>query len=111
MHGEGRVSVDMHGTGQNDWVLIIDFTLRGITKRSNDLLLQVVEDLSYVFSDLRENGWDPNEVQKAREGFLAELLKARDGFVYRHEAILLAALERDGMPIVTQQAECVALSA
>ena len=27
------VSVDMHGTGQNDWVLIIDFTLRGIAKR------------------------------------------------------------------------------
>jgi polyisoprenoid-binding protein YceI len=27
------VSVDMHGTGQNDWVLVIDFTLRGITKR------------------------------------------------------------------------------
>ncbi|GAB7067306.1 YceI family protein [Mycobacterium hodleri] len=27
------VSVDMHGTGQDDWVLVIDFTLRGITKR------------------------------------------------------------------------------
>jgi len=27
------VSVDMHGTGQNDWVLVVDFTLRGITKR------------------------------------------------------------------------------
>jgi polyisoprenoid-binding protein YceI len=27
------VSVDMHSTGQNDWVLISDFTLRGITKR------------------------------------------------------------------------------
>jgi polyisoprenoid-binding protein YceI len=27
------VSVDMHGTGQNDRVLTIDFTLRGITKR------------------------------------------------------------------------------
>jgi polyisoprenoid-binding protein YceI/predicted dinucleotide-binding enzyme len=27
------VSVDMHGTGRNDRVLIIDFTLRGITKR------------------------------------------------------------------------------
>lgn len=27
------VSVDMHGTGQNDRVLLIDFTLRGITKR------------------------------------------------------------------------------
>jgi polyisoprenoid-binding protein YceI len=27
------VSVDMHGTGKDDWVLIIDFTLRGITQR------------------------------------------------------------------------------
>jgi polyisoprenoid-binding protein YceI/predicted dinucleotide-binding enzyme len=27
------VSVDMNATGQNDWVLIVDFTLRGITKR------------------------------------------------------------------------------
>jgi polyisoprenoid-binding protein YceI/predicted dinucleotide-binding enzyme len=27
------VSVDMHGTGTDDWVLVVDFTLRGITKR------------------------------------------------------------------------------
>lgn len=27
------VSVDMHGTGQDDWVLMVDFTLRGVTKR------------------------------------------------------------------------------
>ena len=27
------VSVDMHGTGKDDWVLMVDFTLRGITKR------------------------------------------------------------------------------
>lgn len=27
------VSVDMHATGRNDWVLVIDFTLRGITQR------------------------------------------------------------------------------
>jgi polyisoprenoid-binding protein YceI len=27
------VSVDMHGTGQDDRVLVVDFTLRGITKR------------------------------------------------------------------------------
>jgi predicted dinucleotide-binding enzyme/polyisoprenoid-binding protein YceI len=26
-------SVDMHGTGKGDWVLVVDFTLRGITKR------------------------------------------------------------------------------
>ena len=86
-------------------------TLRGVTKRSNDLLLQVVEDLSYVFSDGSENRWDPDQVQQAREGFIAELLKARDGFVYRHQTILLAALERDGFPIAHQQPEVVALSA
>jgi predicted dinucleotide-binding enzyme/polyisoprenoid-binding protein YceI len=27
------VSVEMHGTGKDDWVLEVDFTLRGITKR------------------------------------------------------------------------------
>jgi polyisoprenoid-binding protein YceI len=27
------VSVDMNGTGKHDWVLVVDFTLRGITKR------------------------------------------------------------------------------
>jgi polyisoprenoid-binding protein YceI/predicted dinucleotide-binding enzyme len=27
------VSVDMHGTGEDDWVLVVDFTLRGISKR------------------------------------------------------------------------------
>jgi polyisoprenoid-binding protein YceI/predicted dinucleotide-binding enzyme len=27
------VSVDMHGTEKDDWVLVVDFTLRGITKR------------------------------------------------------------------------------
>jgi predicted dinucleotide-binding enzyme/polyisoprenoid-binding protein YceI len=26
-------SVDMHGTGKDDWVLVVDFTLRGVTKR------------------------------------------------------------------------------
>jgi predicted dinucleotide-binding enzyme/polyisoprenoid-binding protein YceI len=27
------VSVDMHGIGKDDWVLVVDFTLRGISKR------------------------------------------------------------------------------
>ena len=27
------VSVDMHGAGKDDWLLVVDFTLRGITKR------------------------------------------------------------------------------
>lgn len=82
--------------------------LRGITRESNGLLLQIVEDLSYVFSDGRENRWDPDEVQKERERFLADLLAMRDTFVYRHEVILLDALERDAAPNVSQHLERVA---
>ncbi len=82
--------------------------LRGITSESNGLLLQIVEDLSYVFSDGRENRWDPDEVQKERERFLADLLAMRDTFVYRHEVILLDALERDAAPNVSQHLERVA---
>jgi anaerobic magnesium-protoporphyrin IX monomethyl ester cyclase len=82
--------------------------LRGITRESNSLLLQIVEDLSYVFSDGRESSWDPDEVQKERERFLADLLAMRDTFVYRHELILLDALERDAAPIMSQHLEQVA---
>jgi anaerobic magnesium-protoporphyrin IX monomethyl ester cyclase len=82
--------------------------LRGITRESNGLLLQIVEDLSYVFSDGRENSWDPDAVQKERERFLADLLAMRDTFVYRHEVILLDALERDAAPNVSQHLERVA---
>jgi radical SAM superfamily enzyme YgiQ (UPF0313 family) len=82
--------------------------LRGITRESNGLLLQIVEDLSYVFSDGQENRWDPDEVQKERERFLADLLAMRDTFVYRHEVILLDALERDAAPSVSQHLERVA---
>jgi radical SAM superfamily enzyme YgiQ (UPF0313 family) len=70
-------------------------TLRRITKASNDLLLQVVEDLSYVFSDGRENPWDANEVETYREKFVADLLRERDAFVFSHQHILLDTLERD----------------
>ncbi|HVF56788.1 MAG TPA: radical SAM protein [Pyrinomonadaceae bacterium] len=69
--------------------------LRGITGRSNDLLLQVVEDLSYVFSDGRENLLSPEEVEESRERFLQELLETRNAFVYQNQSILLEALQHD----------------
>lgn len=86
-------------------------SLRKITKESNDLLLLIVEDLSHIFSDGKQNTWDPEEVEKHRERFLAELLAVRDKFVYRHQAILLNALERDAMPIITAESARVAVSA
>ena len=86
-------------------------SLRRITTESNDLLLRIVEDLSYIFSDGKQNTWDPEEVEKHRERFLAELIAVRDKFVYRHQAILLNALERDAMPIVTAESARLAVSA
>ena len=54
-------------------------TLRRITKKSNDLLLNVVEDLSYVFSDGKPNPWIPEQIEDSRKRILKEFITARDG--------------------------------
>jgi anaerobic magnesium-protoporphyrin IX monomethyl ester cyclase len=71
-------------------------TLRGITKRSNDLLLRVVEDLSYQFSDGKPARWTPEIVEQAREACLEELLRERDAFVYSNQEIIIESLEQSG---------------
>lgn len=67
-------------------------TLRRITKKSNDLLLNVVDDLSYVFSDGKANPWIPEQVEDSRRKILKEFITARDAFVSKNEEILLEAL-------------------
>lgn len=79
--------------------------LRDITKRSNALLLQVVEDLSYRFSDNRPLTWSPEVVEQARESFLDELLRERDAFVYANEQILIETLETSGGLTIIDEAE------
>ncbi len=86
-------------------------TLRGITKTSNELLLNVVEDLSYVYSDDRKNRWDPQEIEEGRQRVLADLLTERDAFVLEHQEILLEVLERDAAPVLVAEPARVALSA
>jgi radical SAM superfamily enzyme YgiQ (UPF0313 family) len=71
-------------------------TLRGITMRSNDLLLRVVEDLSYHFSDDKPLRWTPEIVDQAREQVLNQLLHERDAFVYANENIFIETLESSG---------------
>ncbi len=83
-------------------------TLRGITSRSNDLLLKVVEDLSYVFSDGREIQWDPQEVEENRKRVIEELVTERDSFVLEHQDILLDTLEREATPIPLQPTQLAA---
>src|ERR1041385_8163291 len=85
--------------------------LAGITRRSNELLLSVVEDLSYVFSDNKPNLCDSVEIEKRREGFLADLLRVRDAFVYSRQDILLDELARDSAPILIKEPAAVAVSA
>ena len=85
-------------------------TLRRITKTSNNLLLRVVEDLSYLYSDGRENHWDPEEIEKSRERVLDDLLTERDDFIYQHQEILLDALQLDAAPTLIEEPARVAAS-
>src|SRR5262249_10311879 len=87
-------------------------TLRGITKRSNELLLRVVEDLASQFSnaqfsDGRPAHWTPEVVEQAREGFLEELLRERDAFVYSNQEIIIESLEQSGGITVIDDSEMV----
>jgi hypothetical protein len=86
-------------------------TLRGITRKSNELLLNVVEDLSYVYSDGRASRWDPSEVEENRKQVIEDLLAARDAFVIDHQDMMLATLERDANPIHMTEPARLAVSA
>ena len=83
-------------------------TLRGITKNSNELLLKVVEELSYQFSDNIPISWNPEVVEEARERFLEELLRERNAFVYANEEILIDTLQRDGGLTIVEDSEMAA---
>jgi hypothetical protein len=85
--------------------------LRRITKGSNDLLLNVVEDLSYVYSDGRESRWDPAAIEDSRKQVLQDLLAARDAFVFRHQDILLGALGIERVPSVSDESAAATVSA
>jgi anaerobic magnesium-protoporphyrin IX monomethyl ester cyclase len=85
--------------------------LRGITRKSNDLLLRVVEDLSYVYSDGRENRWDPVKLEESRQQVLDDLITERDDFIYRNQETLLTALRLDGAPILVEESARIAATA
>jgi radical SAM superfamily enzyme YgiQ (UPF0313 family) len=85
--------------------------LREITKTSNHLLLSVVEDLSYLYSDGKENPWDAAEVERSRQRVLDDLLATRNAFVYRHQTILLDALAPDRPPMVTEEPAGMSMTA
>lgn len=85
--------------------------LSAITKRSNNLLLDVVEDLTYAYSDGREIKWKPEDVEASRQQVLDDLIAQRDEFVLANEEVLLATLRREGVPIPTTAAAGAAMTA
>src|SRR5882724_7108653 len=85
--------------------------LSAITKRSNSLLLDVVEDLAYVYSDGRQIKWKPEEVEACRQQVLDDLIAQRDEFVLANEELLLATLRHEGVPIPTTAAASAAMTA
>jgi anaerobic magnesium-protoporphyrin IX monomethyl ester cyclase len=69
--------------------------LREITRDSNAIFLQVIEDTSYVFSDGRPRLWSAQELRSQCESFLNELTSHRDAFILRNQDLLLETLRRE----------------
>jgi len=63
-----------------------------ITSESNLALIQIVEDLSYVFSDKKENQWSVDEIRSRSSAFTNRLITTRDEFILSNQAMLLESL-------------------
>jgi radical SAM superfamily enzyme YgiQ (UPF0313 family) len=66
--------------------------LRQLTKESNGVLFDVIEDTARVFSKGEKNKWDDALLRAKSELFLARLLEKRNRFILRHQQELLRAL-------------------
>ncbi|HTQ57901.1 MAG TPA: radical SAM protein [Bryobacteraceae bacterium] len=66
--------------------------LRSVTRASNDVLFDVVEDLLDAVAAGRGTTWTTGKLDAARQQFLQQLLAERNAFVTRHQRVLLEAL-------------------
>lgn len=70
-------------------------TVRDITRASNEVLLRIVEDTSYVFSDGRSSIWSADELRSQSRRFTDRLLTARNAFVLKNQGLILESLQHD----------------
>jgi len=73
--------------------------IQHITSESNLTLIQIVEDLSYVFSDGRANEWSVNELRSRSSAFTNRLIQTRDGFILQNQDLLLESLRADARAV------------
>jgi hypothetical protein len=71
--------------------------LRELTKASNGVLFQIVEETARVFSDNIPSRWTKELLDVECERFLNRLLDMRNGFMLRHQDRLLLALGREAI--------------
>jgi anaerobic magnesium-protoporphyrin IX monomethyl ester cyclase len=69
--------------------------IRNITRESNEVLLQVVDDTSYVFSNGRPSHWSAQELRERSQQFSDRLSNIRDSFILKNQTLLLESLEDD----------------
>ena len=72
--------------------------LAAITRESNDVLFDVVEDLLQLAEQGRPKTWTNARLDARRQKFLERLVQERNGFVDRHRPTLLHALHPEEMP-------------
>lgn len=72
-------------------------TLQEITRASNTLLFQVVEEIGRAYSDDEPHGWSADALRERCASFVEDFLRERNAFVLENQEILLEALR--GVPI------------
>jgi radical SAM superfamily enzyme YgiQ (UPF0313 family) len=69
--------------------------LREITRDSNEILLKVIEDTSYVYSDGRPKLWSAPQLRLECEKFVSLLTSHRNAFILRNQDQLLETLRQE----------------
>ena len=85
-------------------------TVRAITRASNEVLFQVVEELLDAASEGHPTTWTTAKLEISRQAFLDQLLQSRNTFVARHQHALLDSLKidplnSDSLPAIPPQTD------
>jgi anaerobic magnesium-protoporphyrin IX monomethyl ester cyclase len=79
---------------------ILDYkaALMAVTAASNEMLFQVIEDISYAITEGRPHRWTPARLKDEGARFIGQFRQARDGFVMRNQTVFREALaEREAV--------------
>jgi len=72
--------------------------LKAVTAASNEMLFQVIEDISYAITEGRPHSWTSARLRDEGARFIGQFRQARDGFVLRNQSVFLEALaEREAV--------------